>query len=120
MNLPVMSVLAANTVNEKLKGVGIPPIDKVVIAISDKEETTSSGLILPRGDKDGVPKRATLVQVGPLSEEYQYLTDWLQIGMIITYGNYAGKEISPSKIKLDGFELKVISLNEIAYYEFNQ
>lgn len=119
MKLPVMTVTAATAVNEKLKKIGVPPTDKVVIAISNKDAVRESGLIIPAGDKEDVPRRGVLVQVGPLSEDFQYMKDQLSIGVIITYGNYAGKTITPDNIELPGFDLKVLSLNEVAYYENN-
>lgn len=117
IKLPVLTTVAAQAVNEKLKNLGTPPVDKVVIAVSNKEYKRESGLYIPEGDKEDVPRRGSLVQVGPLSEDFQYLKDMLQIGVVLTYGNYAGKEIEP--IELEGFSLKVLSLAEIAYYEFN-
>lgn len=116
LNLPVLSAIAAGEIEKKLSNLGIPPTDKIVIAISNRDDVTASGLIIPQGNKEDEPRKGTIVQVGYISEDYNYLKSLLNTGMIVTYGNYAGKEISP--LELEGFLLKVISLNEIAYFEF--
>lgn len=117
-NLPTLSVVAAQTLNEKLNKIGLPTVDRVVIAVNNKDFTTSSGIIIPGGNKEDVPRRGTIVQVGKISEDYRYFEELLQIGSIITYGNYAGKKIEPEDIELEGFDLMVLSLTEICYIEY--
>lgn len=117
-NLPTLSVVAAQTLNEKLNKIGLPTVDRIVIAVSNKEFSTASGIIIPGGNKEDVPRRGTIVQVGKISEDYRYFEELLQIGSIITYGNYAGKKIEPEDIELEGFDLMVLSLTEICYIEY--
>lgn len=118
LKLPVLSSVAANTVNQKLNEKGLPTIDRVVIAVSNKDFKTDSGLIIPGGQKEDVPRKGTIVQVGKISQEYNYFKDVLQIGAVITYGNYAGKKIEPEGISIEGFDLMVLSLTEICYIEY--
>lgn len=117
-NLPTLSVVASQTINEKLNKIGLPTVDRVVIAVNNKDFTTSSGIIIPGGNKEDVPRRGTIVQVGKISEDYRYFEELLQIGSIITYGNYAGKKIEPEDVELEGFDLMVLSLTEICYIEY--
>lgn len=118
LQLPVLSPVAANTVNQKLKEKGLPTVDRIVIAVSNKEFTTSTGLIIPSGQKEDVPRKGTIVQVGKISSDYEYFKELLQVGAVITYGNYAGKKIEPEGIIIDGFDLMVLSLTEICYIEY--
>lgn len=118
LTLPMLSKVAAENVNKKLEAIGIPTVDRVVIAISNKDFKTQSGIIIPGGNKEDVPKRGTIVQVGKISNEYSYFNDLLKVGSIITYGNYAGKKIEPSEVELEGYDLMVLSLTEICYIEF--
>lgn len=117
MKLPVLSLTAAYTVNQKLKNLGIPTIDRVLIAVSNKEFVRESGLIIPGGNKEDVPRKGTVVQKGPISSDYRHLDDIIQIGSVVTYGNYAGKKVEP--IEVDGFDLMVLSITEICYIEKN-
>ena len=118
LTLPMLSKVAAENVNKKLEAIGIPTVDRVVIAISNKDFKTQSGIIIPGGNKEDVPKRGTIVQVGKISNEYFYFNDLLKVGSIITYGNYAGKKIEPSEVELEEYDLMVLSLTEICYIEF--
>lgn len=114
----VLSAEAARTINEKLTSAGIPTIDRVVIAVSNKDHTTESGIIIPGSVKEDVPKRGTIVQVGKITEENLYFKELLQIGAVITFGNYAGKKVEPQNIEIDGYDLMVLSLTEICYVEY--
>lgn len=115
----VLSLEASVEVNRKLQAIGMPPTDRVIMAVLDsQEQRTPSGIILPNDGVEGTPNRGTIVQVGFISEDYKYLRDNLSIGTIITYGNYAGKQVEPDKIDLKGVKLMVISINEIMYFEY--
>lgn len=114
----VLPASAARTINEKLMAAGIPTIDRVVIAVSNKDHTTESGIIIPGSVKEEVPKRGTVVQVGEITEENRYFKDLLKIGAVITFGNYAGKKVEPQNIEVDGYDLMVLSLTEICYIEY--
>lgn len=118
LSIPLLSTEAAGTINLKLKELGQPTVDRVVIAVSNKDFTTNSGIIIPGGNKEEVPRKGTLVQVGLISDDYKYFRDLLNIGSMVTYGNYAGKKIEPSNLELDGFDLVVLSITEICYVEY--
>lgn len=117
LKLPLLSTTAANTIHEKLNLVGLPTIDRVVLAVPNMEFKTNSGIIIPGGQKEDVPRKGTIVQVGMISEDYQYFKELLNIGSVITYGNYAGKKIEPDGVSIDGYDLMVLSLTEICYIE---
>lgn len=115
----VLSLMASQTVAQQLSTIGLPPTDKVVMAIvKEQEQRTGSGIIIPTKEVEGVPNRGTIVQVGFISDDYKYLKDHLTVGTIITYGNYAGKEVEPDRFENDSIKLMVISLAEIMYFEF--
>ena len=115
----VLSLMASQTVAQQLSTIGLPPTDKVVMAIvKEQEQRTGSGIIIPTKEVDGVPNRGTIVQVGFISDDYKYLKDHLTVGTIVTYGNYAGKEVEPDRFENDSIKLMVISLEEIMYFEF--
>lgn len=118
LHLPVLALDKAKEINEVLIKTGIPTVDRIVIAVSNQDFKTASGIIIPGGEKEDLPKKGTVVQVGNISTEYQYFKDLLQIGALVTFGNYAGKKIEPKNIKIDGFDLTVLSLTEICYVEF--
>ncbi|MEG1415371.1 MAG: hypothetical protein RSC49_02085 [Clostridium sp.] len=115
----VLSLMASQTVAQQLSTIGLPPTDKVVMAIvKEQEQRTGSGIIIPTKEVEGVPNRGTIVQVGFISDDYKYLKDHLTVGTIVTYGNYAGKEVEPDRFENDSIKLMVISLAEIMYFEF--
>lgn len=119
LKLPLLTKVAANNINAKLIEKGIPTVDRVVIAVSNQDFKTNSGIIIPGGQKEDVPRRGTIVQVGKISDDYKYFKELLKVGAVITYGNYAGKKIEPDGLEnLDGFDLMVLSLTEICYIEF--
>ena len=107
-------------INKLLEANGSVPYDKIVLAVSNEDNKTKSGIILPGEDVEGIPKRGVIVQVNDsqLEEDTR-----LKIGTIITYGNYSGKEIEPNCIPdklLRNYDLRVLSLTEISYYEKNE
>lgn len=117
IKLPVLSLTAAYTLNKELRDKGIPTIDRVLIAVSNKDFTTASGIIIPGGNKEEVPKKGTVIQKGLISSDYRHIDELIQIGSVVTYGNYAGKKVEP--IDVEGFDLMVLSITEICYIERN-
>ena len=85
------------------------------------------GLIIPEQVKEGVPRKGVIVKLGEITEEYRTYRDLVQIGRIVTYGLYAGKELEFETDKLTpGLQqllekntLTVLSMNEIIYSEPN-
>ena len=96
VELNLLSVEEAKWLNEKLKGVGTPTGGRVLI-VSPKvtsETKTQSGLYIPQDhDKDTVPRKGVVIQVGYITKEQEVDYPGLQVGAVVTYGLYAGKEL---------------------------
>lgn len=103
--------------------IGTPTENRVVIlSPTELEKTTVSGLYVPSAVKEGVPRKGVIVSMGPITDEYVTYKHQLNIGSIVTYGQYAGKELDPNfkeEIQdIDG-QFTILSLNEILYVEPN-
>lgn len=120
VKLNLISVERAKQLNEQLRGKGIPTQGRVLIVspIHDGTQQTTGGLFVPgNADKDTVPRKGVVVQMGRVDNETMADYPGLDIGSIVTYGLYAGKE-------LDVLDLKdqvatILSLNEVLYIETN-
>ena len=108
-NLQLISTLVAKKLGNSIPGL---PVENKILVYSPKEiNTTASGII-----KSGV-----------ITEEYQTYKDHVEIGRIIEYGLYAGKEHQIDKNclpqELQPFYEKglftVLALNENSYSEPN-
>lgn len=122
LDLKLLSNTKAKEVNQSI--IGTPTENRVVIVYPvDLEKTTVAGLYVPSMVKEGVPRKGVIVSMGPITDEYITYKHQLAIGSIITYGQYAGKEVDPSFEKeidnLDGQQFTILSLNEILYIEPN-
>lgn len=121
VELNLLSVEGAKWLNEKLKGVGTPTGGRVLI-VSPKvtsETKTQSGLYIPQDhDKDTVPRKGVVIQVGYITKEQEVDYPGLQVGAVVTYGLYAGKELDV--IDLSDQVTTILSLNEILYIETNK
>lgn len=121
VELNLLSVEKAKWLNEKLKGVGTPTGGRVLI-VSPKvtsETKTQSGLYIPQDhDKDAVPRKGVVIQVGYITKEQEVDYPGLQVGAVVTYGLYAGKELDV--IDLPDQVTTILSLNEILYIETNK
>lgn len=121
VELNLLSVEEAKRLNEKLKGVGTPTGGRVLI-VSPKvtsETKTQSGLYIPQDhDKDTVPRKGVVIQVGYITKEQEVDYPGLQVGAVVTYGLYAGKELDV--IDLPDQVTTILSLNEILYIETNK
>lgn len=124
-SLTFVSVAVAQKFNEELPG---SPTENRVLILSPKEvNQTNSGLFIPEQVKEGVPRKGVIVKLGEITEEYRTYRDLVQIGRIVTYGLYAGKELEFETDKLTpGLQqllekntLTVLSMNEIIYSEPN-
>lgn len=100
---------------------GKPTVNRIILAVSSTEKKTSSGLYIPDASKEDLPKKGVVVKKGPNDEDITQGD--IQVGDIIHYGMYGGKEIFPAfKEKVDGTEdLKyfVLSSSEVIYIEPN-
>ena len=91
---------------------------KVLVMVPLEYQTTKSGLFIPGGDKEDVQRRGVLIQNCPYGER-----DFLKaqpVGIIVTYGIYAGKDFEPLDVEMpEGQKLVILSENEIVYIEHN-
>lgn len=86
----------------------VPLFDRVVVKLTEIEETTSSGLILPGSAKEK-PQIFEVVAVGPGGEiEGKSTTMTSQVGDRVIISKYAGTEI-----KLDGIEYNIVRQGDI-------
>ena len=118
--LNLISTMVAQKLNEAIPG--IPSMDRILIASPKDVETTSSGIIIPDQVREGVPRKGVVIKQGFISEENNSYKDQTEIGRIITYGLYAGKEIEfdlPEDLKNLDIKFSVISLTEVIYTEPN-
>lgn len=127
VKLNFVSYNVACKLNEALSSTGICPENRVVVLSPTDETTTQSGIIIPGTAKEDLPRKGVVVQAGPIDELNKYFKDCTQIGMIITYGLYAGKELELQYDLPDGLSdllktnrLTVLSVNEIIYSECNK
>lgn len=121
VELNLLSVEEAKWLNEKLEGVGTPAGGRVLI-VSPKvtsETKTQSGLYIPQDhDKDTVPRKGVVIQVGYITQEQELDYQGLRVGSVVTYGLYAGKELDV--LDLPDQVTTILSLNEILYIETNK
>lgn len=124
-SMTFISSLVAELFNQELPGC---PTENRVLILSPKEiNQTKSGLIIPEQVKEGVPRKGVVVKSGEITEEYKTYRELVDIGRIVTYGLYAGKEIEletdelPPALKqlLEKNVLTVLSMNEVVYSEPN-
>ena len=124
-SLTFISAMVAGQFDKQLPGC---PTENRVLILSPKEvNQTRSGLIIPEQVKEGVPRKGVIVKLGEITEEYRTYRDLVQIGRIVTYGLYAGKEmefetdnLTPGLQQLlEKNTLTVLSMNEIIYSEPN-
>ena len=121
VELNLLSVEKAKWLNEKLKGVGTPTGSRVLIVspVVTADTKTKGGLYIPQEhDKDTVPRKGVVIQVGPITDEQQEEYTGLQVGAVVTYGLYAGKELDV--VDLPNQVTTILSLNEILYIETNK
>ena len=99
-SLSFISAMVAAQFDNQLPGC---PTENRVLILSPKEvNQTRSGLIIPEQVKEGVPRKGVIVKLGEITEEYRTYRDLVQIGRIVTYGLYAGKELEFETEKLSG------------------
>lgn len=121
VELNLLSVEKAKWLNEKLKGVGTPIGSRVLIVspVVTADTKTKGGLYIPQDhDKDTVPRKGVVIQVGPITNEQREDYPGLQVGAVVTYGLYAGKELDI--LDLPDQVTTILSLNEILYIETNE
>lgn len=125
-SLNFISTMVAELFNKTLPGL---PTENRILILSPKDiNTTKSGIIIPGTVSEGVPRKGVVVKRGTITEEYKTYTDLTEVGRVVTYGMYAGKELEfeirpdwPESVKniLKNNIVTVLSLNEILYSEAN-
>lgn len=130
-NLNYVSVEKAKLVNEILKHHGCLTENRVMILCPPAEGKTSTGIFLPETAKEELPRKGVLVQIGNMDQENQDYEHLLRIGQKVTFGLYAGKEITFENEGLfgtpeeranlipEGSKFTILSCNEIIYIESN-
>lgn len=85
-----------------------PLADRVVIKMTEAEETTKSGIILAGSAKEK-PQIAEVVAVGPGGNvDGKEITMYLKTGDKVITSKYSGTEV-----KLDGVEYTIVRQNDI-------
>lgn len=124
-SMSFISPLVAEKFNQELPGC---PTENRVLILSPKEvNATMSGIIIPSQVKEGIPRKGVVVKSGIITEDYKTYRELVEIGRVVTYGLYAGKELefetdklSPALQQLlEKNVLTVLSMNEIVYSEPN-
>ena len=87
-----------------------PLADKVIIASSNKEEMTASGLVLPDTASKERQEQGTVIAVGPgrIDESGKLIPMSVKVGEKVVFKSGWNQEI-----KLDGKEYLVLSESEI-------
>lgn len=122
IKLGLISKEVATKLNQTL--IGRVTENRVLIIHPDENEaTTAAGIIIPGTVKDGVPRKGVIVSVGEITEEYITYRDMMKVGNIVTYGNYAGKELEVDFTEDNSVSAKqkfyVLQMNEIIFVEPN-
>ena len=124
-SMSFISPLVAEKFNQELPGC---PTENRVLILSPKEvNATMSGIIIPSQVKEGIPRKGVVVKSGIITKDYKTYRELVEIGRVVTYGLYAGKELefetdklSPALQQLlEKNVLTVLSMNEIVYSEPN-
>lgn len=103
--------------------IGIPTENRIVIAVSGSEQKTASGLFIPDQAKNDIPKKGVVIKKGPNNDCPDH--EALNIGDVVSYGMYGGKEIYPTflselpEIKDLSLKYFVLSSTEVIYVEPN-
>lgn len=127
-NLNYVKPIQAKIINEILRNHGRLTENRVMILCPPVDARTAGGIILPGTAKDELPKKGILVQMGNFDKDNRDYEINLSIGQKITFGMYAGKEITfeedifsdvEDSISLipEGSKFTILSCNEIIYIE---
>jgi co-chaperonin GroES (HSP10) len=107
------------------ENIGTPTEDRVLIMTPNKEEVKVGSIILPN-QTESLPRKGVVISIGPISEACQSYRA-IDIGHVVTYGLYAGKEVEfnpeafPKELRplLKTNTFSVLSLNEVIFIEVN-
>lgn len=115
----LISKAKAQEISEAL--LGRPTENRIVLAVNTQDKKSASGLYIPDNAKNELPKKGVIVSKGVTNEDT--IHESLNIGDVVLYGIYGGKEIYPTFThKVEGVEdLKyyVLASSEVIYIEPN-
>lgn len=125
-NINYISKTVAAEFEAVLSKIGIPSNNRVLILSPNAETQTASGIIIPESVKEGKPRKGVIVSKGVMDDD-SVAKEITEIGNLVTYGLYAGKDIEfdtdsfpePLQKILSRNTLTVLSINEIIYAEYN-
>lgn len=109
------------------KNIGFPTEDRVLIVTPNKEDAKYGAIIIPDSAKEALPKKGVIIGMGHISEAYRNSMRNVEVGHVVTYGLYAGKELEfdetifPDSLQniLKTNTFTVLSINEILFVERN-
>ena len=86
-----------------------PLADRVVVRPNEREQTTSSGIVLPDTAK-GKPQAGTVVAVGRgrLSDQGKRVAPHVKAGDTVLYARYAGIDV-----KVDGVDVLILKETDV-------
>lgn len=122
-----ITVNEALDLNKVLSPKVIPTENRVLIFSPNGESTTKSGLIISSTVKEGKPRKGVVIRIGHIDIDHADFFRNINIGVIVTYGLYAGKEVefNPEWFNetqaelIKGGVFTVLDLNEIILIETN-
>ena len=126
-NMNYISRVVAAQFEEVFTNIGIPSNNRVLILTPNAETQTSSGIIIPESVKEGKPRKGVIISRGIMDDDS--VADTItQVGNLVTYGLYAGKDLDidtslfPETLQkiLSRNTLTVLSISEIIYAEYNK
>lgn len=127
--LSMISQAQAVEISRQIRVNGYPSENRFLILSPDNQENRVGSIIMPGTVKEGLPRKGVVVQLGELTVDYKTFTS-INVGDIVTYGLYAGKEVDFDISKLDlqpevldiikNSKFSVLSASEIIYIEYNK
>ena len=86
-----------------------PLEDRIVVRVSEAEETTLSGLVIPDSAKEK-PQQGEVLAVGPgrFGDDNERVPMEIAVGDTVVYSKYGGTEIS-----VDGEDLLILSSRDV-------
>lgn len=126
-NMNYISRVVAAQFEEVFTNIGIPSNNRVLILTPNAETQTASGIIIPESVKEGKPRKGVIISRGIMDDDSVAETI-TQVGNLVTYGLYAGKDLDidtslfPETLQkiLSRNTLTVLSISEIIYAEYNK
>ena len=86
-----------------------PLEDRIVVRVSEAEETTVSGLVIPDSAKEK-PQQGEVLAVGPgrFGDDNERVPMEIAVGDTVVYSKYGGTEIT-----VDGEDLLILSSRDV-------